>query len=214
MKTVVVIPNPDKEGYLLDDKNPLLPSCGEKLIFSGRSGSGKGVAAKNIIGRMDPPADRIVVFHGDPTGTKEWEDCGAELKGIDELVDTNWVRGQKTVCVIDEVPIDSLPKAQRTAVERLLNYFCSHYGVICMLLCQSFYSIPPACRRAADRWVLFPSIDEQVNRDIAAKTGHDMKQLKKLCTSKYDCIQFNFSGRGPPLLFNLFEEIIDTEADD
>ena len=212
MPETVVIPCVDKE-YLHDDKNPLLPSCGEKIILSGRSGSGKGVAVKNIIGRLNPPAERIVVLHGDPQGTQEWLDCDAEMRGIDELPDLQWDRKVKNVLIIDEIPIDSLPKAQRSEIERYHNYRASHYGIMIFLLSQSFYSSPTCIRRAADRWIIWPGVDETFNRDVQAKTGHNMRDLKKLCESKYDNITFNFTGRGPALLFNLFEPIEDDHGE-
>ena len=72
---IVTVPNPDKEGHHQDARRPgLYPSHPARIIFSGRSGCGKGVAAKNLLARASPPFERIVIWHYD-TETLEYEDC-------------------------------------------------------------------------------------------------------------------------------------------
>ena len=72
---IVSVPNPDEFGHHDDAKHPgLYPSHPARIIFSGRSGCGKGVAAKNLLARASPPFDRIVVYHYD-TESREWLDC-------------------------------------------------------------------------------------------------------------------------------------------
>jgi hypothetical protein len=71
---IVKVPNPDKVGHHDDAKHPgLYPPHPSRVIFSGRSGCGKGVAAKHLPARALPPFDRIVVYHYD-TETLEWLD--------------------------------------------------------------------------------------------------------------------------------------------
>ena len=63
---IVTVPNPDKEGHHQDRRKPgLYPSHPARIIFSGRSGCGKGVAAKNLLARASPPFERIVIWHYD-----------------------------------------------------------------------------------------------------------------------------------------------------
>ena len=101
---------------------------------------------------MNPAAERIVCIHGDPKGTQEWEDVDAEMSSIEALADIRW----------------------------LFYNEASHKNIIVLLLSQYFYSSPTCFRRAAGRWVIWPSVDETFNRDIQSKTGADFKALKRL----------------------------------
>ena len=60
-KEIFIQPNPDKE-FLVDDKCPLMPPSGARIIMAGRCGVGKGNACKNLIARFNPPLERICVF--------------------------------------------------------------------------------------------------------------------------------------------------------
>ena len=76
-KEIFIQPNPDKE-FLVDDKDPLMPPSGARIIMAGRCGVGKGNACKNLIARFNPPLEGITVLHIDPT-TEEWRDTDAEM---------------------------------------------------------------------------------------------------------------------------------------
>ena len=114
---------------------------------------------------------------------------------------------------MDEVPWETLSKADRMKADRCLQYVASHYSLTVYILHQNFVSIPVPIRRAADWWNLWGSVDNVSVRDVSSKTGHDFKSLLLLTNSKYDCITFNFSGIGPQLRLNMFEPIEDTDVD-
>ena len=212
---IISVPNRDKTGHHADSKRPgLYPSHPARIAFSGRSGCGKGVAAKNLLARASPAFDRIVIWHYD-TDTLEWDDCEPS-DVISELPDEPanfWDRSQKNLLVCDEIPWEQLSKADKMKADRCLMYVCSHYSVSCYILHQNFVSVPTPIRRACDWWVLWASVDNVSVRDVSSKTGHDFKALLRLTKSKYDCVAFDFSGEGPPLRLNLFDVIEDT-ADD
>ena len=114
---------------------------------------------------------------------------------------------------MDEVPWETLSKADRMKADRCLQYVASHCSLTVYILHQNFVSIPAPIRRAADWWTLWGSVDNVSVRDVSSKTGHDFKSLLLLTSSKYDCITFNFSGIGPQLRLNMFEPIEDTDVD-
>jgi hypothetical protein len=221
MKPIVVVDCVDKK-FITHDKNPLLPSGGERMILAGRSNSGKGSLAKNIIGRLNPspydsngnPHGRIVCLHYSPESTDEWDDLGAEMIAIDglpEITDANWDRTKKNVLIIDELPIKSLPRVQCSLVTKYFEFGASHYNIIILLLAQNFASIPTAIRRSAEYWIIWKSTDKIAQSHITAVTGHDMRQLAGLCKSTYDTITFNFTNKPHRLRLNLFEPIDDRE---
>jgi hypothetical protein len=219
LKPIVVVKCADKK-FITHDRNPLLPSGGERMILAGRSNSGKGSLAKNIIGRLNPfPDGRIMVLHYAPESTDEWDDIPrVEMVGIDdfpEINDTEWDRSKKNLLIIDELPIDSLTKQQRTHVTKMFEYGASHHNIIVLLLAQNFASIPTPIRRSAEYWVIWPSCDRIAQSHISSVTGHDMRKLAKLCETNYDTITFNFTGKPHSLRLNLFTPIDDRgESDD
>jgi hypothetical protein len=223
LKPVVVVHCVDKK-HITHDRNPLLPSGGERLILAGRSNSGKGSAAKNIIGRLNPSPynsngeahGRIVCLHYAPESTDEWDDTGAEMIGIDklpEINDASWDRTKKNLLIIDELPIHSLTKVQRELVTKYFEFGASHHNIIIILLSQNFASIPTPIRRAAEYWIIWPSCDRIAQSHIASVTGHNMRELTGLCKSMYDNITFNFTGKPHRLRFNLFTPIRDYDED-
>ena len=129
---IITVPNPDKEGHHQDARKPgLYPPHPARIIFSGRSGCGKGVAAKNLLARASPPFERIVIWHYD-TESLEWDDCEPS-DAIAELPDDPsefWAessgikrgRDQKNLIVCDEIPWEQLNKAGRMKADRLMQY--------------------------------------------------------------------------------------------
>ena len=129
---IVTVPNPDKEGHHQDARRPgLYPPHPARIMFSGRSGCGKGVAAKNLLACASPPFERIVVWHFD-IGTLEWGDC--EPSGvIAELPDDPsqfWDRDQKHLIICDEIPWEQLSKADglKSRLADVVRFFSLQYG--------------------------------------------------------------------------------------
>ena len=189
---IVTVPNPDKEGHHQDARRPgLYPPHPARIIFSGRSGCGKEVAAKNLLARASPPFECIVVWHYD-ADSLEWNDC-EPADVIAELPDDPsefWDRDEKNLIICDEIPWEQLSKVDRLKADRLMQYVASHYNTIVYILHQNFVSIPTPIRRAADWWNLWGSVDNASARDVSSKTGHDFRQLLQLTKSKIRLCNF------------------------
>ena len=99
---IVTVPNPDKEGHHQDARRPgLYPSHPARIIFSGRSGCGKGVAAKNSACTRVSAVRAHRVWHYD-VDTLEWEDCEPS-DVIAELPDDPsqfWDRDEKNLIIM------------------------------------------------------------------------------------------------------------------
>ena len=211
MKPIVVINNPDKESHHLDKKEPnLMPSFPSKVCIAGRSGSGKSTAALNLIGRTNPPFERIVVVHGD-TETHEYDLCEPEL--VDSLEGLVWDPTIKNLCVIEEQNVMSWNRKQKGELERFLNYTCSHKSVSAILVVQNFTSLLPVYRRAMDWWVIYPSVSMDAVDFITRTTGDNFRELMKMCENKFNSITWDFSGNGPRLRLDLFQKIKDDHDD-
>ena len=110
---------------------------------------------------------------------------------------------------MDEIPWETLPKADRMKADRCLQYVASHYNLKGHVLHQNFVSIPTPIRRAADWWNLRGSVGNASVGNIPSKTGHDFRHLLQLTNTKFDCVSFDFSGEGPPLRLNMLHPILD-----
>ena len=70
-------------------------------------------------------------------------------------------------------------------------------------------------RRKCTHWVLFPSVDFSANRHVSMATGHNFKELAKLCKTKHDSICFDMSGNGgPELRLNLYIPICQSDPNE
>ena len=114
---------------------------------------------------------------------------------------------KKNLLIMDEIPWETLPKADRMKADRCLQYAASHCNLTVYVLHQNFVSIPTPIRRAADWWSLWGSVGNVSARGASLKTGHDFRQLLQLINSKFDCTAFGFSGEGIPLRLNMFDPI-------
>ena len=214
MKPLVVIKNPDKLMAHLDRKEPtLMPSHPSRIIIAGRSGCSKTTCTLNIVGRASPPFDRIVCWHGDHEGSHEYDICDPEMVGEMPALDS-WDPTIKNCLIIEELNVLAFTKQQRGDLERIFNYQSSHKSLTVICAVQNFTNLSPSIRRSACWWVLYPSISLDAVSDISRKTGHDLRQLMRLCNTKYDSITFDFSGNGPRLRLNMFDPIDDDEEEE
>ena len=98
-------------------------------------------------------------------------------------------------------------------IDRLVNFTCSHMSCSAFILQQNLTSPPPSIRRACmNDWLIYwPGNDNASMQYVSRITGHDIKALKQLCTTKFDSITIDGSGNGAELQLNLFTEIKDSE---
>ena len=214
MKPLVVIKNSDKLNAHFDKKEPtLMPSHPSRIIIAGRSGYSKTTAVLNIVGRATPAFDRIVVWHRDHEQSHEYDICDPEMVGEMPEV-TTWDPSLKNCLIIEELNVLVFTQQQRGDLERIFNYQSSHKSLTAICAVQNFTNLSPSIRRSACWWVLYPSVSLGAVSDISRKTSHDLRQLMKLCATKYDSITFDFSGNGPKLRLNMFGPIVDDAEDE
>ena len=208
---------PIKKNHHADGLNPgIMPHFPSKMFAVGRSGSGKGSTIKNLLLTAVPPYDAIVLLHYAPESTLEWDDVEPTKKlTIDEFpTDPSdlFDRTKKNAIVCDELSFEGMTRANKGKLDRCVNFSCSHFSCTLFMIQQNFFSIPPSIRRAADWLIIWPSVDQNSMDYISRLTGHDMRQLKRLCQTKYDSIALDFSGDGPAVRSNLFTPIEDVDA--
>ena len=216
---LVKIDNPDKKTHCLDSRYGQLGfSFPSLILIVGKRGSSKTTCALNIIGKSryaGKPLDRIVVYHGDASGTEEYKiltDDGATI--VDELPPMDsWDNTKRNVLVVDEVNFLAFNRAEQAAFERYCNYGVSHKSLMMIVIVQDMRNLSPCVKRSADYLLLYPSFNNRdVLYDLRRKTGHNYVELMKLCGPK-DNITTVFNAVGPPLRRNIFE-VIHFDGDD
>ena len=107
--SLVKIDNPDKKLHCLDSRYGELGfSFPALILIVGKRGSSKTTCALNILGKSryaGKPFDRIVIWHGDPSGTEEYRiltDDGASIVGELPPMDS-FDNTKRNVLVVDEV---------------------------------------------------------------------------------------------------------------
>ena len=218
---LVKIDNPDKKTHCLDSRYGELGfSFPSLILICGKRGSSKTTCALNIIGKSryaGKPLDRIVVYHGDASGTEEYRiltDDGATI--VDQLPPMDsWDNTKRNVLVVDEVNFLAFNRAEQAAFERYVNYGVSHKSLMMIVIVQDMRNLSPCVKRSADYLLLYPSFNNRdVLYDLRRKTGHNYVELMKLCGPK-DNITTVFNAVGPPHRRNIFEVIhFDSDDDD
>ena len=217
---LVKIDNPDKKLHCLDSRYGELGfSFPSLILIVGKRGSSKTTCALNIIGKSryaGKPYDRIVIYHGDASGTEEYRiltDDGATIVGELPPMDS-WDNAKRNVLVVDEVNFLAFNRAENAAFERYVNYGVSHKSLSMIVIVQDMRNLSPCVKRSADYLLLYPSFNNyDVLYDLKRKTGHNYVKLMKLCGPK-DNITTAFNGIGAPLRRNIFEVInINDDAD-
>ena len=166
---LVKIDNPDKKTHCLDSRYGELGfSFPSLILICGKRGSSKTTCALNIIGKSryaGKPLDRIVIYHGDASGTEEYKiltDDGAEI--VAELPAMgSWDNTKRNVLVVDEVNFLAFNRAEQAAFERYVNYGISHKSLMMIVIVQDMRNLSPCVKRSADYLLLYPSFN---NRDV------------------------------------------------
>lgn len=176
-----VFANPDKEAGPEDEgADPLMPKWPFRLAVVGPPGCGKRCAALNIVTRLDPWPERILLLHLD-SETSEWDELAPEKFAPDEPPSfEDLERGGRTLLIVDEVDLGLLDRKNAGTVERLFGYGSTHRGTSIVLCYQTFHRIPPAVRRACSHVILFRSVDAAERSAIAVRVGCPREELAEL----------------------------------
>ena len=142
---IIVIPNADKEFHEVADPNNLanMPHP-NRIIFCANPNSGKALAIKNVLLRSDPPYERIVVYHADPT-SEEYGDIDAEY--VTEIPEVDfWDRTKKNLFIIEDINFKRLKADQKQLVDRYYGSFSTHHSISVWSTFQRAFSCPPEIR--------------------------------------------------------------------
>ena len=157
---LVKIDNPDKKLHCLDSRYGELGfSFPSLILIVGKRGSSKTTCALNIIGKSryaGKPFDRIVIWHGDPSGTEEYRiltDDGASIVGELPPMDS-FDNTKRNVLVVDEVNFLAFNRAENAAFERYVNYGVSHKSLSMIVIVQDMRNLSPCVKRSADYLLL------------------------------------------------------------
>lgn len=205
----IALVNPDKLAH--DTQGGIIPAHPCRAGFFGPPGSGKGVAALNLIARM-PPFDTHTVLHLDPT-TEEYtildDRPGYRIMGYyDDGVpeSTEFDKSLRNLLIIDEIPLGSMSRSQKETMDRLFNYASTHRSLSILLLLQDAFQCPVNIRRTLTHISLWPATLAYTAQFYSRMIGVNMGRLLATC-KKHDYITVDMTGDGPRLRKNFVNRI-------
>lgn len=190
-----------------------------RWVLVGNPNSGKSTIIKNHIIRANPPYEKVIVCHYDADGTTEFDDCG-DVEYIDKLPNPKQINAEKvkTLLIIEDMNLSTLPKQDREYLNRLFGYASSHRGVSIAITSQNPLDIPVSARRMANIFTIWKIPDLVGLMLLAARTGYkkdDFIQFFGMCKNRHDNITIDLTDGSPmPLRFNIFHEIKQKEDSD
>ena len=190
-----------------------------RWVLVGNPNSGKSTIIKNHIIRANPPYEKVIVCHYDVEGTTEFNDCG-DVQYIDKLPDPKKINSEKvkTLLIIEDMNLSTLPKQDREHLNRLFGYASSHRGVSIAITAQNPMDIPVAARRMANIFTIWKIPDLNGLMMLASRTGYkkdDFIEFFKMTKNRHDNITIDLTDQSPmPLRFNIFNEIKQKEESD
>ena len=192
-----------------DDINPTNHVRISRVFISGRPGSGKTNIVKNIIKEQYPPFNYIQVMVADE-GTKEY-DFAETITKVEDIMNYQLLPDHEKLCVIfEDCEFASMSKKTLAVIDKLCRYGCTHKGVMCIIICQNFYSCPPGLRRKMDIFYITRA-DKQTQALISKVLPITKKQFDYMCQmyliSKYDSLCIDLSHPRSMFRKNMFEDI-------
>jgi hypothetical protein len=107
-------------------------------------------------------------------------------------VDVAGAAAESPLVIVDELTKDTLVGESLLRFERLMNYVSTHKN--CSVICsiQAITSLPPACRRGFNQFVLWPQADLAATAMAATRCGVPPEMIqemfRELCTKKHDSV--------------------------
>ena len=209
---IIALPNADKgfhESVKKLDKNKANFPHPFRAALIGAPNSGKSTLAANLILHQDPPFKRVLVWHCDAEGTREWDHTTDEIVGECPSLES-FDATQKTCLVIDDIALKSLGKDARKNLDRICGFASTHKNLSVILTSQQPNQLPASIRRMMNVYCLWRSTDAQSLKDIALKCGIDGKDLNSLLSlleGPKDSLCIDLTGSPYRYRRNIFEVI-------
>ena len=135
-------------------RNPLNIPHPFRSVLLGPPNTGKGCVAKNILIRAKPQFEKVIVVHGAPDHTTEWDGIDAEVIGEIPTPD-EWGEDKetKTLCILDDLEYKGMNKDQHRNLDRLIGFVSTHLNVSVMILQQDSFQLPAIVRRCTNLFI-------------------------------------------------------------
>ncbi len=202
-KRIIPIKNPDKEWHehwhpdrdLLNFPHPM------RACFLGPPNVGKSSTALNLLLRADPPHEKVVVVHCDPSYTKEYDCLGEHVEMLDKIPDPEEFDGEcKTLVILDDLDFKLLSKEQHRALSRLFGYVSTHKNVSVILCAQDTFNVPAIVRRTSNLFVFWKAVDLDSLAATARKTGMAAEAFRGIFehfTDPHDSLWIDLTKKSP-----------------
>ena len=207
---IFVLPNQDKLNHEPPDMNDLanMPKP-NRLILCAEPNLGKSNIIKNMLYHANPPYERIVIFHSDPT-SKEYNDIEAEY--VDEIPEVEFFdETVKNLFILEDINFKRLKRDQKDLIDRYYGCFSTHHNISVWATFQRAFSCPPEIRDMSNIMLLWRTKNLNALSQLSSRLGieaDDLKYIfKNICTSKYDFLTIDQSRPQAYLRKNLFEII-------
>jgi hypothetical protein len=218
---MIYLPNADKafheEWY---DKRSLInfphPA---RISLCGKPNVGKSSTIQNLILRADPMFEEIIVIHGDFENTKEYDWLGKDdgrVKMIGHIPEPKDFEGLvKTLVIVDDLELKTLPKQQQMCLDRLFGYVSTHKNISVYIGIQDFFHLPTIVRRCCNVVILWQGHDLCSMSRTAKKCGLKPEELNALfdyhCPGYRDSVWLDLTNGTPAPIringFNVVEKI-------
>jgi predicted AAA+ superfamily ATPase len=186
-----------------------------RALMCGIPNCGKSTMIKNIVIRTNPQYEKIIIIHGDPEGTLEYDDLDCEL--LDTIPSTDEHDGEeKTLIILDDIEFSSLSKIDLKNLDRLVGYDSTHKNISVMISSQDAFRLPSIVRRCANVMIVWKIKDKDnvavLNRRLGLKKNVLFELFQKYLKKPTDSLCFDMTKNTPaPLRLNGFELLDDLE---
>jgi len=211
-KKLLVFHNPDKlefhEKPDLDNGFIGHPVC---VSLMGKPNSGKSSVILNLIINQKVPFDRIICCHYLAGVTKEYELIDCEMR--DDLIDVEDIDPeQKTLLIIEDMPVSELNKDERKKLNRICGCLSSHGNMSVYITSQNITDLDVSIRRMCQVFMIWNYTENSTRELIVRLLGSvDKKEIDYIFNNFKSIHDFLVICRHcrPTLRKNIFEVLRD-----
>ena len=145
--------------------------------------------------------------------SREWLDCEPD-EVFDQMPDPEiFDTGEKTMLIIDDYEFQKMDTENTKKLATLFRFISTHKSVSIMASYQSFFCLPPICRKVANIFIIYKPNSKAELTSIANRVGMDADDLKAMfkqfCAEYYDFIMIDKTKDTPfPIRKNIYTPIV------